>query len=114
MDTSTRSLVVYLGARPNGPKVWTLLSALHRYTANRLGPLITWQTVHTGQHHDRRLGPQFCAELGLPLDGDLAIGTSVSDGAQIGMLTEAIEADLGCRRPSAVLVVGDVNSTLVA
>jgi UDP-GlcNAc3NAcA epimerase len=68
--------------------------------------------VHTGQHFDDRLSAIFFAELGLPapeLELGIALGSASSQTARMLAALEPVIAD---RRPDAVLVYGDTNSTL--
>ncbi len=98
-----------VGARPNFMKVAPLLSALgRRGVAQRL--------VHTGQHFDERMSGVFFTELALPRpDVDLGVG-SAPHGEQTGRVMIAFERWLLAQqeRPGAVVVPGDVNSTLAA
>jgi UDP-N-acetylglucosamine 2-epimerase (non-hydrolysing)/UDP-GlcNAc3NAcA epimerase len=71
-------------------------------------------TVHTGQHHDAELSQVFFEELGLPAPDHLlgiAGGTNTSQTARMLAALEPLLADV---RPDAVLVYGDINSTLAA
>jgi UDP-N-acetylglucosamine 2-epimerase (non-hydrolysing)/UDP-GlcNAc3NAcA epimerase len=68
--------------------------------------------VHTGQHFDDRLSAIFFTELGLPapeLELGIALGSASSQTARMLAALEPVIAD---RRPDAVLVYGDTNSTL--
>jgi UDP-N-acetylglucosamine 2-epimerase (non-hydrolysing) len=68
--------------------------------------------VHTGQHYDRAMSDVFFEQLGLPEPHiTLSVG-SASHGAQTGRVLERFESALNEHRPAAVVVVGDVNSTL--
>ena len=71
-----------------------------------------WKIVHTGQHYDRNMSGVFFEELGIPAPDvhfDCGGGTHASQTARI---MEAFEGHLAMDRPDAVVVVGDVNSTL--
>ncbi len=68
--------------------------------------------VHTGQHYSPEMSDLFFKELGLPQpDINLEVGSG-THGRQTGRIMEAFEAVLEHERPDAVLVVGDVNSTI--
>jgi UDP-N-acetylglucosamine 2-epimerase (non-hydrolysing) len=68
--------------------------------------------VHTGQHYDRAMSDVFFEQLGLPEPHiTLSVGSG-SHGAQTGRVLERFESALEEHRPAAVVVVGDVNSTL--
>ncbi len=109
-----RVIDIYAGARPNAPKIWTLLAGLRRYAEHRLGPDVGWRVAHTNQHHHGRLGAGFCEDIGIRIDANLGVGPTASDGDQLATLIRRIEADVHESRPSAILVVGDVNTTLAA
>jgi UDP-N-acetylglucosamine 2-epimerase (non-hydrolysing) len=70
------------------------------------------QIIHTGQHYDRAMSEVFFEQLGLPSpDVNLEVG-SAPHGAQTGRVLERFEALVLENQPAAVIVVGDVNSTL--
>jgi UDP-N-acetylglucosamine 2-epimerase (non-hydrolysing) len=91
-----------VGARPNFMKVAPVLRALERETL----------LVHTGQHYDEPMSGAFVRELGLP-DPDIVLSVgSGTHGEQIARALLGLERVLLDRRPTAVVVAGDVNSTL--
>ena len=68
--------------------------------------------VHTGQHYDERMSRLFFEELGIPRpDVNLDVG-SASHARQTAEIMSRFEPVLLEHRPDAVLVVGDVNSTI--
>jgi UDP-N-acetylglucosamine 2-epimerase len=68
--------------------------------------------VHTGQHYDDELSTIFVQELGIPRpEIELGIGTGTNTEQTARMLA-ALGPLLAERRPDAVLVYGDTNSTL--
>ena len=70
--------------------------------------------VHTGQHYDHNMSAAFFSDLGLPEpDINLGIGSGTHAEQTAGVMTE-YEAELSGHEPDAVIVVGDVNSTLAA
>jgi UDP-N-acetylglucosamine 2-epimerase (non-hydrolysing) len=70
--------------------------------------------VHTGQHYDRQLSEVFFDQLGLP-EPDLNLGVgSGSHAAQTAALLTALETTMFDVAPDAVVVYGDINSTLAA
>jgi UDP-N-acetylglucosamine 2-epimerase (non-hydrolysing) len=96
------------GARPNMIKVAPLMRAI------AADPRLEARLIHTGQHYDPAMRDVFFEELALPPpDAVLDIG-SVSQAAQTGRLLLALEPVLDEMKPDAVVVVGDVNSTLAA
>jgi UDP-N-acetylglucosamine 2-epimerase (non-hydrolysing) len=101
------TVVHVTGARPNFPKAAPVIAALAEREVRQL-------LVHTGQHYDDRLSRVFFDELGLP-DPDLNLGVgSGSHATQTAAVMVGLEAVFLDRRPSLVVVYGDVNSTLAA
>jgi UDP-N-acetylglucosamine 2-epimerase (non-hydrolysing) len=101
------AVLYVVGARPNFMKVAPVLAALRA----RL-PEARHVLVHTGQHYDAEMSDVFLEQLGLPApDHFLGVGSG-GHGAQTGRALERLEAVLDDERPDAVVVAGDVNSTL--
>jgi UDP-N-acetylglucosamine 2-epimerase (non-hydrolysing) len=100
-------LVVHvIGARPNFVKMAPLIEALRQRGVNRQF------VVHTGQHYDRKMSDEILEDLGFP-EPDCSLGVgSGTHGEQTGKVLAAFEEILLERRPSLVVVAGDVNSTL--
>ncbi len=95
-----------VGARPNFMKVAPLMDCMARR------PEVRQVLVHTGQHYDDNLSTVFFKELGIaPPDINLGIGSCERE-EQIAKISEAFRPVLQRVRPSVVLVVGDVNSTI--
>lgn len=68
--------------------------------------------LHTGQHYDAQMKDAFFTQLGIPEpDIDLGVGSS-SHAVQTAEIMLRFEPVLDTERPAAVLVVGDVNSTI--
>lgn len=98
-------LAVVAAARPNFMKVGPIVPALQR-----LGAEV--DLVHTGQHYDERMSGGFFRDLGIPTpDIDLGVGSG-SHAEQTGGVMVAFERYLTEREVDAVVVVGDVNSTI--
>jgi UDP-N-acetylglucosamine 2-epimerase (non-hydrolysing) len=98
----TGPICFVVGARPNFMKVAPVLRALGEPSV----------LVHTGQHYDDAMSGTFIRELGLP-EPDVYLGVgSGPPGEQTAKALIGIERVLGETRPSAVVVAGDVNSTL--
>lgn len=94
------------GARPNFMKIAPILRAL----SSR--PAFAPRLVHTGQHYDERLSRVFFEELAIPKpDIELEVG-SASHAVQTAEIMKRFEPVLQAEQPHAVLVVGDVNSTI--
>ncbi len=99
----TVSLVA--AARPNFMKVKPILDALETRGA-------AVELVHTGQHYDATMSDVFFRDLGLrEPDHHLGVGSG-SHAEQTARLMIAYEALLERHPAEAVVVVGDVNSTL--
>lgn len=70
--------------------------------------------VHTGQHYDVKMSDVFFKELGIPApDVNLQVGSG-THAQQTAAIMTAFEPVLLERKPDAVLVYGDVNSTVAA
>lgn len=99
-------IINVVGARPNLMKIAPLMEA---YKAH---PSIEPILVHTGQHYDRDMSRLFFEELGIPKPHiNLGVG-SASHAVQTAQIITAFEPVVLDHRPDAVLVVGDVNSTV--
>ena len=102
-----RSILCVVGARPNFMKMAPIIAALAD-----LGPDLAVSLVHTGQHYDVAMNHQYFEALGIPQpDINLEVGSG-SHAAQTAEVMRRFEPALDEKQPSAVLVVGDVNSTL--
>ena len=96
-----------VGARPNFMKAAPVVDAL---TLRDVEQLI----VHTGQHYDERMSDIFFRDLSLPEpDVNLGVGSG-SHATQTAALLTGLETTILEHRPDAVVVYGDVNSTLAA
>jgi len=96
-----------VGARPNYMKMAPLLRA---FSAEPSMPRAV--LVHTGQHYDYALNDRLFVDLQLPApDINLEVG-SATHAVQTAEVMKRFEPVVDEMRPSAVLVVGDVNSTL--
>jgi UDP-N-acetylglucosamine 2-epimerase (non-hydrolysing) len=99
-------ILLVAGARPNFIKVAPLMRVLGGDA--RFSP----QLVHTGQHYDAKLSKVFFEDLKIPRpDIELAIGSG-SHAQQTAEIMKRFEPVLQSEQPEAVLVVGDVNSTI--
>jgi UDP-N-acetylglucosamine 2-epimerase (non-hydrolysing) len=101
-------ILAVAGARPNFMKIAPLLRELRRRGGFEV------QLVHSGQHYDPAMSESFFRDLEIPPpDVNLEVG-SAPHGEQTALVLMRIEKLLVERRPHAVAVVGDVNSTLAA
>jgi len=105
-DEGAVRLLCVAGARPNFMKLAPLLAELSG--GARFAPLL----VHTGQHFDDNMSGAFFRDLALP-EPDFFLGAaSGSHARQTADIMQRFEPVLLETCPAAVVVVGDVNSTL--
>jgi len=98
-------LIVVVGARPNFIKIGPLMPAF-------AAAGIDAPVAHTGQHYDASMSDVFFADLELPAPTwFLGVGSG-THAVQTGRAMIALEELLVAEQPDALLVVGDVNSTL--
>ncbi|WP_017941977.1 MULTISPECIES: non-hydrolyzing UDP-N-acetylglucosamine 2-epimerase [unclassified Thioalkalivibrio] len=98
-------ILCVVGARPNFMKIGPVMRAL-------TDAGITAQLVHTGQHYDPAMNERFFTDLNIPYpDINLEVGSS-SHAVQTAEVMSRFEPVLDELNPRAVLVVGDVNSTI--
>jgi UDP-N-acetylglucosamine 2-epimerase (non-hydrolysing) len=100
-------LICVVGARPNFMKIAPLMRVFRERAGEFRAVLL-----HTGQHYDEAMKDAFFRQLGIPQpDIDLEVG-SASHAVQTAEIMKRFEPVLDAQRPDAVLVVGDVNSTI--
>lgn len=100
-------LICVVGARPNFMKISPIIEAIKSETSK-----IEVKLVHTGQHYDANMKHQFFDQLGIPEpDIDLEVGSGTHT-VQTAEIMKRFEAALDDYRADAILVVGDVNSTI--
>jgi len=95
-----------VGARPNFIKMAALMRSFSRL------PVLETRLVHTGQHYDAKLSHIFFQQLGIPPpDDELEVGPGTQT-EQTAEIMRRFEPVLEAEQPQAVLVVGDVSSTI--
>jgi UDP-N-acetylglucosamine 2-epimerase (non-hydrolysing) len=100
-------ITLVAGTRPNFMKVAPVWRALRdRGTDTRL--------VHTGQHFDATMSDVFFRDLGMPEPAARLSAGGGSHAEQTAAVLVGVERDLLAHRPQAVVVVGDVTSTMAA
>ena len=100
-------VICVVGARPNYMKMAPLLRAIKAQPG--MPPAVL---VHTGQHYDFDLNDRLFVDLELPApDVNLEVGSG-THAAQTAEVMKRFEPVIDQYRPSCVVVVGDVNSTL--
>lgn len=105
--TELGPVICVVGARPNFMKMAPILRA---FAGNH--PPIPAVLVHTGQHYDREMNDRLFEDLRLPHpDINLGVGSG-SHAVQTAEVMKRFEPVVDDRKPSCILVVGDVNSTL--
>ncbi|MBS3956262.1 MAG: UDP-N-acetylglucosamine 2-epimerase (non-hydrolyzing) [Clostridiales bacterium] len=98
-------LIVVVGARPNFIKVGPLMPAF-------ASAGIEARLAHTGQHYDAAMSDVFFTDLDIPEPTwFLGVGSG-THAVQTGKAMMALEELFIAENPDAVMVVGDVNSTL--
>ena len=106
------NFLLVAGARPNFMKIAPIVRALAAARAARQRGHLAWKLVHTGQHYDHGMSDVFFDELEIPEpDFHLECGSG-SHAEQTARVMVAFEKVCLAERPDAVVVVGDVNSTL--
>jgi UDP-N-acetylglucosamine 2-epimerase (non-hydrolysing) len=99
-------IIHVVGTRPNFVKIASVLGACKKVDG------IESVLVHTGQHYSDNMSDNFFNDLGIPLpDVNLEVGSG-SHAQQTGEIMKRFEPVLLEHKPDAVLVVGDVNSTV--
>jgi UDP-N-acetylglucosamine 2-epimerase (non-hydrolysing) len=101
-------ILTIVGTRPNFVKVAPLMDEMNRH------PEIEAILVHTGQHYDYGMSRAFFEDLEIPephVNLEVGSGTPVAQTAEIMLRLERVMEQA---QPDAVVVVGDVNSTLSA
>ena len=107
MQNTPYRLLCVVGARPNFMKMAPIMAAM-----KEAAPEIDVCLLHTGQHYDAAMNHQYFDALGIPAPNiKLDVGSG-SHAAQTADVMRRFEPALDAEQPSAVLVVGDVNSTL--
>lgn len=107
IETAAGPVLCVVGARPNYMKMAPLIRAF----GNRadMPPALL---VHTGQHYDAFMNDQLFRDLQLPTpDVNLEVGSG-THAVQTAEIMKRFEPVVDAHRPSCVVVVGDVNSTI--
>ena len=95
------------GARPNFMKIAPIIRSMQE----KPDP-IPIKLVHTGQHYDPQMNDTFFSQLQIPSpDIALEVGSG-SHAFQTAEIMKRFEPVVDSESPAAVLVIGDVNSTI--
>jgi UDP-N-acetylglucosamine 2-epimerase (non-hydrolysing) len=108
-DAPSPTIVYVVGARPNFVKMAPVVAEMRARA-----PELRHVLVHTGQHYDAEMSEVFFDELALPRPDYLLGVGSGTHAVQTARALERLEGVLTELRPRAVVVPGDVNSTLAA
>ncbi|RLQ20752.1 UDP-N-acetylglucosamine 2-epimerase (non-hydrolyzing) [Seongchinamella sediminis] len=109
MSSATKAghVLCVVGARPNFMKIAPIMRAFGALESGSRARLL-----HTGQHYDAAMKHAFFDQLGIPEpEVDLEVGSG-SHTQQTAGIMKRFEPVLDEDPPRAVLVVGDVNSTI--
>ena len=102
------SIMCVVGARPNFVKMAPVVHALRAQGG------VDVRICNTGQHYDRALAGSFIEHLDMPRPHhDLEVGSG-THARQTAAVLVGIEDLLLAQRPDAIVVAGDVNSTMGA
>lgn len=100
-------ILCVVGARPNFMKISPIIREINKAECG-----FTASLLHTGQHYDTAMKQSFFDQLGIPEpDIDLGVGSG-SHAQQTAEIMKRFEPILDELNPVAILVVGDVNSTI--
>ncbi len=103
----SRQVLCVVGARPNFMKIAPIMRAFAQP-----GSALSARLLHTGQHYDAAMKHSFFDQLNIPEpDVDLGVGSG-THAQQTADIMKRFEPVLDKAPPLAVLVVGDVNSTI--
>ena len=107
-------IMIVVGARPNFMKAAPLLTAIREHNrrssseSEKIQPIL----VHTGQHYDKAMSDSFFVDLEIQKpDVHLGVGSG-SHAAQTAEIMRRFEEVLLQEKPDALVVAGDVNSTV--
>ncbi len=107
MSAPLKKIICVVGARPNFMKIAPVMDAF-----KQLYPALDVLLLHTGQHYDANMNAQFFEQLSIPEpDIDLEVGSG-SHAVQTAEVMLRFEPVLDKEQPDAIIVVGDVNSTI--
>ncbi|MGB1139712.1 MAG: non-hydrolyzing UDP-N-acetylglucosamine 2-epimerase [Halioglobus sp.] len=107
VNPSSGQVLCVVGARPNFMKIAPIMRAFAQP-----GSSLSARLLHTGQHYDEAMKHAFFEQLHIPEpDIDLEVGSG-SHAQQTADIMKRFEPVLDENPPAAVLVVGDVNSTI--
>ncbi len=105
------NLTIVAGARPNFMKIAPIIHAIKKSNLSS-SKKINYRLIHTGQHYDKNMSAAFFEQLNIPApDNNLQAGGG-SQAEQTAAIMVGFEKELLQNAADAILVVGDVTSTL--
>lgn len=107
MPNQTIKILCVVGARPNFMKIAPIMRAF-KQSSHHIEAIL----LHTGQHYDAAMKTAFFDQLHIPepnIDLGVGSGTHTVQTAEIMLRFEPVLDQI---QPAAVLVLGDVNSTI--
>lgn len=102
-----KRIILLAGTRPNFVKVAPIHRALQAH-----GDALQARILHTGQHYDQAMSLTLLEQLGIPAPDIQLTLPEVPPHQRLGQLISMIADQLERDRPDALVVVGDVTSTL--
>jgi UDP-N-acetylglucosamine 2-epimerase (non-hydrolysing) len=105
-------LAFVVGARPNFMKVAPILAEMSRRESDGRLRGVERLIVHTGQHYNAAMSDVFLRDCGMRQPDEFLNAGSGTHGRQTAKVMAAFEEVCERRKPDAVVVVGDVNSTI--
>jgi len=104
--TKPIKIINIVGTRPNFMKIAPIMHSMK--LSSRIEPIL----LHTGQHYDTQMSDTFFDELQIPRpEISLNIGSG-THARQVAYIMEKFDSVCEELNPDAILVVGDVNSTM--
>ncbi|MCO6488981.1 MAG: UDP-N-acetylglucosamine 2-epimerase (non-hydrolyzing) [Phaeodactylibacter sp.] len=100
-----KCILFVVGARPNFVKIAPICRALQESG-------MPYKIAHTGQHYDRMMSDIFFEELAIPAPGFHLRAEGNTHARQTGEIMKKLEALCLAHPFAALVVIGDVNSTL--
>jgi UDP-N-acetylglucosamine 2-epimerase (non-hydrolysing) len=110
-------ILIVVGARPNFMKAAPIIAAIREWNRKNAASSDASESIvpvllHTGQHYDEAMSGSFFSDLQMPQpDIHLGVGSG-SHAVQTAEIMKQFEGVLLKEKPDALLVVGDVNSTV--
>lgn len=103
-------ITIVAGARPNFIKIAPIIKSIE--ARREENDQIEYRLVHTGQHYDRAMSGDFFEQLQIPQPHINLEAGGGTQAEQTGAIMVRFEKELNEYRPTVLLVVGDVTSTM--